>query len=122
MLGTWVRLSEDERQYYNGDFDAYLKEFEDAANAAMLEFDAADKVLRKYTNGVSTLNDNFNAENAKAYSDAISQLAIGVSDPKKIEDFNASINALAGQLPEEEFNTFMSQLTAIDMSDLNAWE
>jgi hypothetical protein len=99
-----------------------VEEFKKPYEEAEAAFKSAGEELNKLSAG-ATLNADFSIESAEAYLSTLDKLAVGLGkNSTTIGNINGYINTIGDSLSAEDFNKFITNFNAIDISDVSSWE
>lgn len=123
LYNSFYSMSKEEKDMYGGDLNKYIEEVTGPLADINKLFAESEEKIRSYSSTITEVNGSFTTDALKGYEKVLGQLSSSLGkDKEALADINNSINALATEMSEEDFNTFMSQFNALDFTDLNSLE
>ena len=120
IAAAWKKLSQEEREVWGDDFQKFAKDYDRRIDLAREAF--AEAVENMHYLGFegegSQIFVDLSAENAKAMSEDLLTLSAGGGD---VAGYKTQLDAILDGLSEEQANAVMSQINAMDMTDIDAW-
>ena len=127
MTDLFYTLSVDEQSIYGNSIDTFIDKNSHAADeSAAILASAMEKLATlglENTEKEQEVNTKVSVGALEAYADKLTILNAGLAEGSKaIDVINNSVNEIGNQLSAEQMAVFLRELSAIDMSDLGAWE
>ena len=111
----WDSLSESQQEFF-GSYESFIGKIDTAIKGAD---DAMKGAVESAEKLGATLNKNFDADASAGWSKLLGLMA---QDGDNVVGVNNALNSMLEGLAEEEIKAVMSQINAIDITDIDAWE